>query len=127
MVFYKVNKNKLKRFEFKTNELKFGWVGLKAVNSGFLSKKHIEAARQAITKRIKNWGKLWIRVSLNYSITAKPTGAWMGKGKGEILDTSAWIYGGWVLFEISGINLNTSILALKIGSFKLPLKTKIFF
>ena len=58
----KVKKGKLSKLEFKSNKLHFGVVGLKAVNSGIIHARHIEACRQAISRKIKRKGKLWIRI-----------------------------------------------------------------
>jgi len=54
----KVKKGKLSKLEFKSNTLNFGTVGLKAVHSGFIHARHIEACRQAIMRKIKRKGKL---------------------------------------------------------------------
>jgi large subunit ribosomal protein L16 len=48
----KVKKGKLVRLEFKSNVLKFGTIGLKA-ESGIINSRQIEAARQAIVRKIK--------------------------------------------------------------------------
>ena len=44
----KIKKGKLRKLEFKKNKLKFGTIGLKAVNSAIISARQIEASRQAI-------------------------------------------------------------------------------
>ena len=41
--FQKFKKGKLKKFTFKTNLLKFGCIGLKAVESGILNKNQIDS------------------------------------------------------------------------------------
>lgn len=122
----KTKKGKLVKFEFKANKLVFGTVGLKAVESGLISSRQIESARQAIVRKIKRKGKIWIRIFPDLPITSKPTGVRMGKGKGQISHWSARVRSGTVLFEICGINFNTAITALKTGGAKLPLRTKIF-
>jgi large subunit ribosomal protein L16 len=122
----KTRKGKLKKLEFKANELKNGTIGLKAVKSGIINVKQLEAARQAITRKIKKKGKIWIKIFPYSPITSKPTGIRMGKGKGQISYWGAKISGGTVIFEVCGINANTIIAALKTGGAKLPIKTKIF-
>jgi len=122
----KVKKGKLSELEFKSNSIKFGEIGLKAAESGFIKYKQIEAARQAIVREIKRKGKVWIRIFPDLPITSKPTGTRMGKGKGAISHWSAKVRGGSILFEICGINNLTLINALKSGGAKLPIKTKIF-
>ena len=122
----KTKKGKLVKFEFKTNNLKFGTIGLKSIESGLISSAQLEAARQAITRKIKRKGKIWIRIFPYVPITSKPTGVRMGKGKGQLSHWSAKVRGGTVLFEVCGVNENIVISALKTGGAKLPIKTKIF-
>ena len=122
----KIKKGKLKRLEFKTNNLKFGTIGLKATESGIISSRQIEAARQAIVRKIKRKGKIWIKIFPDLPITSKPTGVRMGKGKGQFSYWGVRVSGGTVLFEVCGANLNTVLSALKTGGAKLPIKTKIF-
>jgi large subunit ribosomal protein L16 len=123
----KIKKGKLRQLEFKTNKLKFGTIGLKAVNSAIISARQIEASRQAITRKIKKKGKLWIRVFPDLPITAKSISSRMGKGKGALSHWGARIKGGSVLFEICGVKDSKIVKnALKTGGAKLPLKTRIF-
>ena len=124
--FKKTKKGKLKKLEFKANKLVFGNIGLKAAESGIISYKQIEAARQAITRKIKRKGKVWIRIFPDLPITSKPTGIRMGKGKGQLSHWGARVSGGTTLFEICGVNIVTAITALSTGGAKLSVKTKIF-
>lgn len=122
----KNQKGKLKRFEWKKNKLNFGSIGLKSIKSGTISTKQLEAARQAITRKIKRQGKLWIRVFPDLPISAKPVETRMGKGKGAIKYWAARAKSGTVLFELGGIKHKIAYAALKTGGAKLPMKTKIF-
>lgn len=122
----KIKKGKLVKLEFKLNRLKFGTVGLKAAESGVINSKQIEAARQAIVRKIKRKGKIWIRIFPNLPISAKSTGVRMGKGKGQFSHWAAKVRGGTVIFEICGVNYFNILAAFKTGSAKLPIKTKIF-
>lgn len=122
----KTRKGKLKKLEFKANFIKFGELGLKATVSGLISSKQIEAARRTITKKIKRKGKIWICVFPDLPITAKPTESRMGKGKGTVVHWVARVRGGTTLFEVCGVPAHIGIEALKAGSKKLPIKTKIF-
>jgi large subunit ribosomal protein L16 len=101
-------------------------MGLKAAEAGVLKFKQIEAARQAITRKIKRRGKVWIRVFPCLPITSKPKGTRMGKGVGNISHWGARVRGGTTLFEICGVNNGIFFEALKTGGAKLPIKTKIF-
>ena len=66
-------KGKLSKFNFRSNKLKFGNIGLKAAKSGTISSRQIEAARQAIVRKLSRKGKLWIRAFPIVPITTKPT------------------------------------------------------
>ncbi len=123
----KVKKGKLCKLEFKSNKLNFGTVGLKAVNSGMISARHIEACRQSISRKIKRKGKLWIRIFPNVPVSSKPSESRMGKGKGSISHWAARVRSGNVLFELCGIKDKKIVMhALQTGGSKLPVKTKIF-
>ena len=122
----KTKKGKLVKLEFKSNDLTFGTVGLKAAEAGIISARQIEAARQAITRKIKRKGKVWIKIFPDLPITSKPTGVRMGKGKGAVSHWGARVRGGSVLFEVCGINSILATAALKTGGAKLSIKTKIF-
>ena len=123
----KIKKGKLVKLEFKSNKLIFGDIGLKAKNSGLLHARHIEACRQAISRKIKRKGKLWIRIFPDLPVSSKPTESRMGKGKGSVSHWAARVRGGTVLFEICGItDLKVVKSALRTGSMKLPIQTKIF-
>jgi large subunit ribosomal protein L16 len=121
----KIKKGKLVKFSYKNN-LNFGTIGLKALESGLISSRQIEAARQSIVRKIKKKGKLWIKIFPSLPITKKPTEIRMGKGKGNVSHWVARVRGGSVLFEICGVNRKTAIKAFKTGSAKLPIKTQIF-
>ena len=124
----KVRKGKLTKLEFKSNKLSFGSIGLKALESGIIHARQIEASRQAISRKIKRKGKLWIKIFPDLPISAKPTESRMGKGKGSLSHWGSRVKGGTVLFELCGIkDSNIAIEALKTGGSKLPIKTQIFY
>jgi large subunit ribosomal protein L16 len=121
----KIKKGKLVQFSYNNN-LNFGTLGLKALESGFISARQLESARQAMARKIKKKGKLWIKIFPNLPITKKPTEVRMGKGKGNVSHWVAKIKGGAVLFEVCGINRKTAIKAFRTGGAKLPIRTQIF-
>lgn len=121
----KFKKGRLKKFEFKVNNLRFGTLGLKAVQSGIIKSDQLIATKQAITKKIKKNGKLWTNIFTNFSVTTKPVGTRMGKGKGAISHWVTKVCSGTILFEVCSSSYKVSFYALKIGSSKLPIKTKI--
>lgn len=122
----KIQKGKLHKYNFRSNKLQFGNIGLKAAKSGTISSKQIEAARQAIVRKLNRKGKLWLRIFPNIPITAKPTEVRMGKGKGTLSHWGVKISAGTILFEICGMPKNTAVSAFKTGGAKLPIKTVIF-
>lgn len=119
----KVRKGKLKQLNFKSNNLKFGTVGLKTSESGIITAKQLESARQAISRKSQRKGKLWIRIFPHYPVTKKPTEVRMGKGKGAVNYWASKVSGGTVLFELCGVSVNIAISAFKTGGAKLPVKT----
>lgn len=124
--FRKSRKGKLRRLEFKTNKLRFGELGLKAKLAGLITARQLESARRTIARKIKRKGKIWICIFPNLPITSKPTEARMGKGKGAVSHWVARVRGGTTLFEVCGIPNHLAVEALRSGSKKLPIQTKIF-
>lgn len=122
----KTRKGRLKKLEFKANTIRFGELGLKAEIAGIITARQIEAARRAIAKKIKRKGKVWICIFPDLPITSKPTESRMGKGKGAVSHWVSRVRGGTTLFEVCGVPTHIAADALKSGSKKLPIKTKIF-
>lgn len=123
----KVRKGVLPKLEHRSTKLQFGTIGMKALESGTISARQIEAARQSITRKIKRKGKLWIRIFPTLPITSKPTEVRMGKGKGPVDHWAVKVGGGKVLFELCGVNTNIAIAAFKTGGAKLPVRTAVFY
>jgi large subunit ribosomal protein L16 len=110
--------------EFRTIDLKFGFFGLKSLSNGLITSKHIETARQAINRKIRPFGKIWIRVFAYTPVTSIPLKVRMGKGKGNISYWATNIKKGQIVFEIAGVSEKRAVEALKIGGLKLPLNVK---
>ena len=64
-------------------EVQFGEFGIKALENGWITNRQIEAARIAMTRKIKRGGKVWINVFPDKPFTKKPAETRMGKGKGS--------------------------------------------
>ena len=60
----------------------FGDFALQALESCWMTNNQIEAARIAMTRKIKRGGKIWIRVFPDKPFTKKPAETRMGSGKG---------------------------------------------
>ncbi|WCL51087.1 50S ribosomal protein L16 [Leptospira sp. GIMC2001] len=121
--FRKRQRGRLKGMDERGSKVSFGEFGLKAITSGRLTARQIEAARVTINRQVKRGGKLWIRIFPHVPITKKPAETRMGKGKGNPEFWIAEIRPGRVLFEMSGIDEATAKKALELASFKLPLQT----
>ncbi|MCD6430151.1 MAG: 50S ribosomal protein L16 [Deltaproteobacteria bacterium] len=106
------------------SELAFGDFGLKALESGFITNRQIEAARIAINRHIKRGGKVWIRIFSDKPMTKKPAEVRMGKGKGSPEEWVAVVRPGRILYEMEGVSREVAEEALRLAAHKLPIKTK---
>ena len=102
----------------------FGQYGLQALEPGHLTDRQIEAARVAMTRRIKRAGRVWIRIFPDKPVTSKPAETRMGKGKGAPDHWVAVIKPGRVLYEMEGVPEDLAREAFRLASHKLPLKTR---
>nr|UAD84212.1 ribosomal protein L16 [Gracilaria changii] len=108
----------------KGNHIAFGEYGLQTLEPVWLTARQIEATRRTITRYVKRGGKLWIRVFPDKPVTARPAETRMGSGKGSTEYWVAVIKPGHILFEITGVPKQTAEEAMKLASYKLPVKTK---
>ena len=104
--------------------VQFGDYGLKALEGGWLTNRQIEAARIAMTRKIKRGGKVWINVFPDKSVTQKPAETRMGSGKGSPEHWVAVIKPGRVMFELAGVSEPLAREAMRLAGMKLPVKTK---
>jgi large subunit ribosomal protein L16 len=121
----KVQRGNMRGKAQRGSTIAFGEIGLKVLEPGEITARQIEAARVAITRKVKRGGKLWIRIFPDRPFTKKPAETRMGKGKGNPEGFVARVKPGKVLFEIAGIDQVLAKDALLNAAFKLPLKTKI--
>ena len=105
--------------------LNFGNYGMKAMTTGRITARQIEAARRAITRHMKRAGKVWIRVFPDVPVTGKPAEVRMGKGKGSPEYWVAVVKPGRILFEIDGVTKEEADHAFRDAGHKLPMKTKV--
>lgn len=122
--FRKQQKGRIRGLAQRGAEIDFGTFAIKAIEPGFITSRQIEAARVAITRNMKREGKLWIRIFPDKPITKKPAEVRMGKGKGNPEYWAAPVQAGRILFEVEGISLDLARESMRLGSQKLPLKTK---
>jgi len=123
--FRKMMKGRNRGTAFRGSKVSFGDFGLQAVEPGWIKSRQIEAARVAITRRIKRQGKVWIRVFPDKPITLKPAETRMGKGKGAPEYWVAVVKPGRIIYEINGVTPELAKEALRLGAAKLPFKTRV--
>ena len=102
----------------------FGEFGIKALEDGWITNRQIEAARIAMTRKIKRGGKVWINIFPDKPVTAKPAETRMGSGKGSPEGWVAVVKPGRVMFELAGVPEPLAREAMRLAGHKLPVKTK---
>ena len=107
------------------NTVTFGEYGLQATTCGYITNRQIEAARIAISRKMKRGGNLWIKIFPDKSLSRKPAEVRMGGGKGSPETWVAVIRPGRILFEVGGLDAEVSLEALRLAMYKLPIKTKV--
>jgi large subunit ribosomal protein L16 len=105
--------------------VQFGEYGLKALESGWITNRQLEAARVAMTRKIKRGGKVWINIFPDKPVTKKPAETRMGSGKGSPEGWVAVVKPGRVMFELAGVPEQLAREAMRLAGHKLPVRTKI--
>jgi large subunit ribosomal protein L16 len=123
--FRKVHRGRRRGMSRGQTEVQFGEYGIKALEDGWLTNRQIEAARIAMTRKIKRGGKVWINVFPDKSVTQKPAETRMGSGKGSPEHWVAVVKPGRVMFELGGVPEPLAKEALRLAGQKLPVKSKI--
>ena len=121
----KQQKGRMKGKAYRGNTITFGEYAIQATSCGYITNRQIEAARIAMTRKIKRGGNVWIKIFPDKSLTKKPAEVRMGKGKGSPESWVAVVKPGRILFEIKHTEPELSVEALKLACYKLPVKTKI--
>lgn len=106
------------------NLVNFGEYGLQALEPAWITARQIEAARVALTRKIKRGGKVWLNIFPAKPISQKPLETRMGKGKGEPEKWVAVVRPGKVMFEIEGVEENLAREAFRLAASKLPIHTR---
>ncbi len=107
------------------SKVSFGEFGLKSLENGWIKSNQIEAARVVLTRRLRQGGKLWIRIFPDKPVTKKPAETRMGKGKGDSDHWVSVVKRGKVLFELGGVPEELARQVFRLAAFKLPLRTKL--
>lgn len=120
----KVQKGRNRGVATSGTRVSFGDYGLKAMETGQITSRQIEAARRAIVRSVKRGGKIWIRVFPDKPVSKKPVEVRMGSGKGN---TEYWCFEvkpGKMLYEIEGVSEAAAREAFRLGAAKLPMAVR---
>jgi len=102
----------------------YGTYGIQVLEPVRLKSRQLEAARRAISRKIKRLGRLWARVFPDIPVTKKPTEVRMGKGKGAVDHYIARVKAHKVIFELDGVPKELAQDAFRLAAFKLPVRTR---
>ena len=105
-------------------QVNFGDLGLKSLETAWVTNRQIEAARIAMTRKIKRGGKVWINIFPDKPVTQKPAETRMGSGKGSPEHWVAVVKPGRVMFELAGVPEDLAREAMRLAGMKLPVRTK---
>ena len=106
------------------NTVSYGDFGLQALEPAWITANQIEAARVAMTRYCKRFGKVWIKIFPDKPVSKKPLGTRMGKGKGAPEYWVAVVKPGRVMFELKGVSEEIAREAMRLAANKLPIKCK---
>ncbi len=122
--FRKQQRGRMAGLATRGSSLNFGDFGLQATEPAWITSRQIEAGRRAMTRYIRRGGKIWIRVFPDKPVTMRPAETRMGSGKGAPEFWVAVVKPGRILFEIAGVSEEIAREAMRLASFKMPIKTK---
>jgi len=120
----RLHRGRMKGVATKGNTITYGSYGLVAQECGWITANQIEAARIAMTRYIKRGGQVYIKIFPHKSVTKKPAEVRMGSGKGSPDYWVAVVKPGRVMFEIAGVPEADAKEAMRLASYKLPVKSK---
>lgn len=121
----KEQKGRIRGISTKGSQLSNGDFGIKAIECGYITAKHIETIRILISRILGKTGKMWIKVFPDKAITRKAAGVRMGSGKGDPEFWAARIRSGIILFEVEGVDLKVFNETFEVIKDKLPLKVRL--
>ena len=122
--FRKKQKGRVKGIAQRGHTINFGSFGIKSLEAGWITSRQIEAARIAVTRKMKREGQVWIRIFPDKPVTKKPAEVRMGKGKGAPEYWVAVVKPGTIMFEAGGVTTQLAKEAFRLAAQKLPVRTK---
>ena len=120
----RVQRGRMKGKAMRGNKVTYGQYGLQALEPAWITSNQIEAARVAMTRYCKRFGKVWIKIFPDKPVTQKPAETRMGSGKGSPEYWVAVVKPGRVMFELGEVPEATAREALRLAAAKLPIKCK---
>lgn len=120
----RVQRGRMKGKALRGNQVTYGQYGLQALEPAWITSNQIEAARVAMTRYCKRFGKVWIKIFPDKPVTQKPAETRMGSGKGSPEYWVAVVKPGRVMFELGEVPEATAREALRLAAAKLPIKCK---
>ena len=122
--FRKQHKGRIHGLAKGGSDLNFGSYGLKAMAPARITARQIEAARRAMTRKVRRVGKIWIRVFPDVPVSSKPAEVRMGKGNGSPEFWVAKVKPGRIMFEMEGVPEDLARDAMALAAAKLPIPVK---
>ena len=122
--FRKQQRGRMRGKATRGNTLSFGEYGLQALEPSWITSRQIEAGRRAMTRYVRRGGKIWIRIFPDKPVTMRPAETRMGSGKGAPEYWVAVVKPGRIMYEMTGVPVETAKEAMRLAAFKMPIKTK---
>lgn len=118
---------KIKSVEFAKSfvNVTFLEYGLKALENGKITMKHLNSINRLLRKLFKKTIYIKYNVFLSTPVTKKPLETRMGKGKAERSHWECQLRKGLIIVELGNLKNDGLIYALKMVSLRLPILTKI--
>ena len=120
----KRQKGRMRGTAYRGGTISFGSFGLQTTQCGWVTNRQIEAARIAMTRRVKRGGKIWLRIFPDKPVSKKPAETRMGKGKGNPEFWVAVVKPGRILYEMEGVTEAVAREAFRLAAHKLPISTR---
>lgn len=122
--FRKQQRGRMKGFATRGNLISFGDFALRALEPAWITSRQIESGRRAMTRYAKRGGKIWIRIFPDKPVTVRAADTRMGSGKGSPEFWVAVVKPGKILYEMKGVSETVARAAMRIASYKMPIKTQ---
>ncbi|MCH5158360.1 MAG: 50S ribosomal protein L16 [Clostridiales bacterium] len=121
----RVQRGRMKGKATRGNTFAYGEYAIISQDPGRITSNQIEAARVAMTRYTKRGGQVWICIFPHKPYSKKPADTRMGSGKGAPEYWAAVVKPGTIMFEMAGVAEPIAREALRLASYKLPVRCKI--